>query len=192
MRALNAQPSAARGRKLEERLLATGVTVARTDDELLRYHGKFMLVDDELHELFSGIPYGVRLTVISDSCHSGSATRDPGDPFAPDQRRRRFCDPRAIGRPAIPDVRRTARPRGGELYPESGMRELLLSGCRSDQYSYDAHSDVEAVTGDNGNTAATYGYTAYGQDDSSMFTGADASDGSGGSPGSSSSTLRSG
>jgi phosphatidylserine/phosphatidylglycerophosphate/cardiolipin synthase-like enzyme len=49
VRALNAQPSAARGRKLEERLLAAGVTLARTAGELLRYHGKFMIVDDALH-----------------------------------------------------------------------------------------------------------------------------------------------
>jgi YD repeat-containing protein len=53
----------------------------------------------------------------------------------------------------------------------------------TDQYSYDSHSDVEALTGSSGDTDATYGYTAYGQDDSSMFTGADATDGSGGSPG---------
>jgi len=97
-----------------------------------------LIVDDDLRQLFADIPYGVRLSVISDSCHSGSATRDPEDPFAPDRRRRRFCDPRTIGRREIPDVRRTAHPRDAELYPESGMRELLLSGCRSDQYSYDA------------------------------------------------------
>ena len=29
-------------------------------------------------------------------------------------------------------------PRSAELYPESAMNELLLSGCRADQYSYDA------------------------------------------------------
>jgi len=32
-------------RKLELRLLAAGVTVARTSDDLLRYHGKWMIVD---------------------------------------------------------------------------------------------------------------------------------------------------
>jgi hypothetical protein len=32
-------------RRLELRLLAAGVTVARTADDLLRYHGKFMIVD---------------------------------------------------------------------------------------------------------------------------------------------------
>jgi phosphatidylserine/phosphatidylglycerophosphate/cardiolipin synthase-like enzyme len=32
-------------RKLEMRLLAAGVTVARTDDDLIRYHAKYMIVD---------------------------------------------------------------------------------------------------------------------------------------------------
>jgi phosphatidylserine/phosphatidylglycerophosphate/cardiolipin synthase-like enzyme len=35
----------ARLRALELRLLAAGVTVARTDDDLVRYHGKLMIVD---------------------------------------------------------------------------------------------------------------------------------------------------
>ena len=38
-------------RKLEMRLLAEGVIVARTADELARYHGKMMIVDDSLHVL---------------------------------------------------------------------------------------------------------------------------------------------
>src|SRR6266536_3087571 len=40
-------------------------------------------------------------------------------------------------------------------------------------YSYNDHSDVEAVTGQTGGTTATYGYTAYGQDDTTQFSGAD-------------------
>src|SRR5687768_3779957 len=32
-------------RKLEQRLLATGATVSRTADDLVRYHNKFMIVD---------------------------------------------------------------------------------------------------------------------------------------------------
>jgi cardiolipin synthase len=36
-------------RKLELSLLAAGITVARTDDDLPRYHGKMMIVDDTLH-----------------------------------------------------------------------------------------------------------------------------------------------
>jgi phosphatidylserine/phosphatidylglycerophosphate/cardiolipin synthase-like enzyme len=40
---------AVRLRQLEERLLADGVTVARSGDDLLRYHGKYMVADDTLH-----------------------------------------------------------------------------------------------------------------------------------------------
>ena len=36
-------------RKLEQRLLAGGVMVTRTSDELVRYHGKYMIADDVLH-----------------------------------------------------------------------------------------------------------------------------------------------
>ena len=35
-------------RKLEQRLLATGATVSRTDDDLMRYHYKIMIVDRKL------------------------------------------------------------------------------------------------------------------------------------------------
>src|SRR6187397_3701766 len=39
-------------RKLEQRLLATGATVSRTDDDLVRYHNKFTIVDGRtLHVL---------------------------------------------------------------------------------------------------------------------------------------------
>ena len=38
-------------RKLEMRLLEAGITVARTADDLTRYHSKMMIVDDTLHVL---------------------------------------------------------------------------------------------------------------------------------------------
>jgi phosphatidylserine/phosphatidylglycerophosphate/cardiolipin synthase-like enzyme len=38
-------------RKLEMRLLAAGVTVARTADDLTRYHGKMMIADERLYVL---------------------------------------------------------------------------------------------------------------------------------------------
>lgn len=43
-------------------------------------------------------------------------------------------------------------------------------------YGYNGHTDVETVTDANGNTKATYGYTAYGSDDESQFTGIDKPD----------------
>ncbi|MEW2352547.1 RHS repeat-associated core domain-containing protein [Spirillospora sp. NPDC029432] len=43
-------------------------------------------------------------------------------------------------------------------------------------YVYHPKGDVEAITDDDGNTRATYGYTAYGQNDESRFTGVDKPD----------------
>jgi hypothetical protein len=99
---------------------------------------KNLLTDDELRTLFTDIPRGVRLTVISDSCHSGSVTRVAQGAATPDDRRVRYLSPKDLRRPEIPDVRHRASPKRPEVHPESEMRELLLSGCRSNQYSYDA------------------------------------------------------
>ncbi|WP_228473205.1 golvesin C-terminal-like domain-containing protein [Streptomyces cyaneochromogenes] len=46
----------------------------------------------------------------------------------------------------------------------------------SGYYGYNSHLDVETVTDSNGDTEATYGYTAYGANDTSEFTGADKPD----------------
>ncbi|MEU6879181.1 DNRLRE domain-containing protein [Streptomyces sp. NPDC046712] len=43
-------------------------------------------------------------------------------------------------------------------------------------YGYNSRSDVETVTDKNGDSKATYGYTAYGKDDESEFTGIDKPD----------------
>jgi phosphatidylserine/phosphatidylglycerophosphate/cardiolipin synthase-like enzyme len=59
-------------RKLEQRLLDAGLSVTRTADELLRYHGKFLVVDDMLHV------FGFNFTKmdIGKSRSFGIATRD--------------------------------------------------------------------------------------------------------------------
>jgi hypothetical protein len=94
-----------------------------------------LLVDDELRELFKNIPKDVRLTVISDSCHSGSVTRVMVNEY----RRNRQLNPRVFGGKELsPEQLRTARAKK-EKYPESGMKEILLSGCKSNQTSADAH-----------------------------------------------------
>jgi len=99
-----------------------------------------LLVDDELRGLFAGLPKGARLTVISDSCFSGTVTRAADPVQTPDDRRRRFLSPRRIGRPEIENLN-MARPRSGGLHPESAMKELLVSGCSDKQYSFDARID---------------------------------------------------
>jgi RHS repeat-associated protein len=48
-------------------------------------------------------------------------------------------------------------------------------GTTEDGYNgYNPHSDVETVTGQSGNPITTYGYTAYGNNDTAEFTGVDA------------------
>jgi hypothetical protein len=110
----------------------------RYDEAICPYDMKDgLIVDDELRARFATLPSGVRLTVISDSCFSGSVTRGDAIP-TPDDRRRRFVNPRVLGMREIEGVRRKAKPRSAGLYPQRTMREVLVSGCRDDQYSYDA------------------------------------------------------
>ncbi|WP_454854066.1 golvesin C-terminal-like domain-containing protein [Promicromonospora soli] len=52
--------------------------------------------------------------------------------------------------------------------PEAGVE-----AGESAFYGYNAHTDVETLTDDTGNTVATYGYTAYGNPDESEYTGID-------------------
>ena len=65
-----------------------------------------LLVDDELRDLFDDLPAGVRGTIVSDSCHSGSVTRALPPEFGPtpDNRRVRFLNPRRLGLPELPAV----------------------------------------------------------------------------------------
>jgi metacaspase-1 len=101
------------------------------------------IADDELRELFTDLPDGVHLTVISDSCHSGTVTRAAvGDSIpglsSPDDRRVRFLHP-ALFRStrALPDPMGT-RPRGRMAFPQSSMNHVLVSGCLDSEYSFDA------------------------------------------------------
>lgn len=117
-----------------------------------------LLVDDELRNLFKNIPKGVQLSVISDSCHSGSVTRVMVNEY----RRNRQLNPRVFGGKELsPNDLRTARAKK-EKYPESGMKEILLSGCKGNQTSADAYINndyhgamsyhaIKAITGGNYN-----------------------------------------
>ncbi|MQA63422.1 MAG: hypothetical protein GEU86_18475, partial [Actinophytocola sp.] len=49
-------------------------------------------------------------------------------------------------------------------------------GPEESHYGYNLHSDVETLTGPDGTTTGTYGYTAYGKDDETQFTGVDKPD----------------
>ena len=121
------------------------------------------LLDDEIHALFAARAAGVRLLLISDSCHSGTVTRAAAsDPDADDAPRPRFMPmgnwlpaaqlPRgASGKPvATVPVTSGASPFANALSRREG--DLLLAGCKEgpNNFSYDAR-----IRG-RGNGAFTY------------------------------------
>ena len=99
--------------------------------------------DDDLRKIFQNLPKGVGMTVILDNCFSGTATRAAvGDILpgmrTPDDRRVRFLSPALRGLPVLENPW-TAKPKSQVKYPQSGMNEVLLSGCTDKEYSYDAY-----------------------------------------------------
>ena len=78
-------------RKLELRLLQRGVTVSRTADDLVRYHGKMLIVDDHLYVLgfnfikldieksrsFGLITKNKRLIAAAEALYEADNTRQP-------------------------------------------------------------------------------------------------------------------
>lgn len=93
------------------------------------------LLDDELYEILSDRARGVRVVMISDSCHSGSVAR-----FALSTRRDadkvKFLPPAVFLSPE--EAARAARiPRVSAGRPRHAA--LLMSGCADIEFSYDAH-----------------------------------------------------
>jgi hypothetical protein len=102
------------------------------------------ITDDELFELYSARPSGVRLLMISDSCNSGTVARFAPittPPAAagknPPQTKVRFLPPAAFlprRQAAKFGVRRGVR----RSSPPGRNAGLLLAACQDAEYSYDA------------------------------------------------------
>jgi hypothetical protein len=94
------------------------------------------LLDDEIRVLFGARASGVRILLLSDSCHSGSVTRGREDDLDAGGARARFLPLEAWMPPE-------ELPRGLAEAPRvvSGLRrsggDLLLAGCKDTEYSYD-------------------------------------------------------
>jgi hypothetical protein len=95
------------------------------------------LLDDDIRALFDARAAGVRLLLISDSCHSGSVTRGDESDLDPGGPRARFLPPAAwMKAGSLP-----AAPRASALTLAGGLRrvggDLLLAGCRDEEFSWD-------------------------------------------------------
>ena len=95
------------------------------DETLYVYDGH--LVDDELREILNYAQPGVHITVILDSCHSGTATRKANPAL---QRKIRFFPTQYI-RGDVPCKKK--------FLSEESMIETLLTGCKDNEYSCDAY-----------------------------------------------------
>jgi phosphatidylserine/phosphatidylglycerophosphate/cardiolipin synthase-like enzyme len=120
-------------RKLEQRLLAGGVTVSRSGDDLIKYHGKYILIDDTLHLL--GFNFTKADTIRSRSfgvqTRDRRAVRDAAQLFACDQSRQVYAGP--IDSPLV-------------VSPETSRQALsrFITGARHRLVIYDGRLEDRA------------------------------------------------
>jgi hypothetical protein len=108
------------------------------------------LVDDELYKVWGSLQPGVRVFVLSDSCHSGSVTRDIFDAAVPSIVEHGLTDTEEPQTKELPPDVEDATYRNNErLYDdiqrstpdgdkvEVGATVLLISGCQDNQLSLD-------------------------------------------------------
>jgi metacaspase-1 len=124
----------------------------RSDETWVAYDRQ--IVDDELYQLWAKFKPGVRILVLSDSCHSGSVTRKIDDDVPDVVENRETAAAQSPRYRAMPrDVMVATYRAHRELYdgiqdqiPSSsdadvGATVLLISGCRDDQLSRDGFSN---------------------------------------------------
>ena len=110
------------------------------------------LVDDELYALWAGFQPGVRIFVLSDSCHSGSVTRDLFNALVPQIVEKGMVDGASPRTKDLPRDVQDATYRAHEgLYRQIqsshqsgedvdvGAGILLISGCQDNQLSLDGN-----------------------------------------------------
>ena len=116
-------------RKLEQRLLADGVTVARTSDDLLRYHAKYMIVDSVLYVFGFNFTKAdtERSRSFAISTRDHAAVKEASKLFEADLTRQPY-EPSKSHLVASPDTART-------------MLSAFLKGAKSSLAIYDTKVD---------------------------------------------------
>ena len=115
------------------------------DEAICLYDGLF--IDDHIRGILSRAPKGLNIAIISDSCHSGTVTRSfitECHQLSLAQPKQNYMVPRYL--PPTDDKFSTVMENyplktklfGSEL-PQNRMNEILLSGCSSTEFSYDAY-----------------------------------------------------
>ncbi len=98
------------------------------------------LVDDELYDLWGSFKTGVRILVLSDSCHSGSVTRAPMPAFVSGGARARLMPGQVaekVEKAHKALYRSIQKAHRGTEKTKVNASVLLISGCMDNQVSMD-------------------------------------------------------
>lgn len=105
------------------------------DEAICLYDG--LLIDDDLRAIINQLHPEASLTIISDSCFSGSVTRAflaSNNKRAGVERIPKYLPPSDV----VQAAQLIALPTKSRMfYQEADMREIVLSGCKDNEYSYD-------------------------------------------------------
>ena len=112
------------------------------------------LVDDELYVLWARFAEGVRIVVLSDSCHSGTVSRGIDDEVPDPLRTRTSAAQQSPGYRALPKDVMVGTYRANQQFYDGLQKQLpttravdpaatvlLISGCQDDQLSLDGFSN---------------------------------------------------
>ena len=128
--------------------------VDRMDETWVLYDRQ--LVDDELFGLWAKFRPGVRIAVLSDSCHSGTVNRNYRAPVPDPIKNRETADAQSPRYRAMPrdvmintyrnnkadyDRIQCSTPNADEAGDTLGATVLLISGCQDDQLSLDGFTN---------------------------------------------------
>jgi hypothetical protein len=117
---------------------STGDEPDGRDEGLCPYDltSKGPLLDDDIHELLARRAAGVRIVLISDSCHSGSVTRGDEADLDPGAAKIRFMPPEAwMPKDKLPSRSLVFLPTRSGLTRAGG--DVLMAGCHDTEYSWD-------------------------------------------------------
>jgi hypothetical protein len=123
----------------------TGEEADMKDETWCLYDGQ--IVDDELHQLYGGFATGVRVLILSDSCHSGSVAKAPESSpelaswpafvtakFMPDDKARETYQKNAA---FYDGLRQRIPPPDAKAAAGINASVRLISGCQDHEFSFD-------------------------------------------------------
>jgi hypothetical protein len=106
----------------------------RRDEALCMYDGLF--IDDDLKNILDKYNPEAKMTFVSDCCHSGTITRQFLATVTDEEI---YAKPRYL--PPEDEVEASIQPliERKMFSPQENMNEVLITGCKDTEYSYDAY-----------------------------------------------------